>query len=83
MVKYKTKKPREYCTDELLKKLLSAKFQTKGHTVELESFLGEYGKPIEYEESWAVTVNGYFVSTFEYVDCLAEECLLLRQFKLI
>jgi hypothetical protein len=78
--------PRRCCTDDRLKQLREAGFETLGYEKGLEDILTEkgFGLPVKDEEYYTFMVNHkYMRFYFNYADCLAEEILLLRKLNLI
>lgn len=78
--------PRRVCTDNRLKLLRKAGFNTNGYEHSLKSILQDkgFGLPVKYGEHFVFTVNNKYTRMYlNYADALSEEILLLRELKLL
>lgn len=88
-IKYTEEKeviPRRCCTDDRLKLLRKAGFDTNGYEHGLEDILRDkgFGLPIKQDEYFTFTVNYKYMRLYlNYSDALAEEILLLRKLGMI
>ncbi len=78
--------PRRVCTDNRLRLLRKAGFETNGYEHGLEDILQDkgFGLPVKDGEHFVFTVNNKYTRMYlNYADSLSEEILLLRELKLL
>ena len=90
MLKVREYKPRQCCTDKLLKELRALDFKTDGYIRSLEEILKSkgFGLPVELidedgEQYFHFMVNYKWIRYYlNYADALANEIILLKELNL-
>ena len=78
--------PPEYCTFERLEKLKQAGFETDGHIDQLKQIIVDSGYPLPSHEGehYGFVFNQKYTRLYlTLVDAMAEEILMLKEFKMI
>lgn len=86
MLKTTTYIPPEYCTFERLERLHEAGFDTEGYIEHLKEIITQAGYPLPSQEGehYGFVFNQKYTRLYlTLVDAMAEEILMLKQFKMI